>query len=264
MSYVRMMEKGKLQPFSVVVDGLRIAGEVHYPPGGEGSGPALCICHGIPAAVPPPAERGYRLLAEWFAREGFVTAIFNFRGCGESEGNLDLLDWTRDLVSVITYLDWLEGVDGARISVMGFSGGAAASACVAARDDRISALVLCACPAEFSVNALGGDPQKLLEQCRDVGTIRDENFPSSVDEWADHFRQVSPIDCIGRISPRPLLIIHGDQDETIPPWHASRLYEEAGEPRKLVMIPGGGHRLRTSEMAMREALQWLKRVTRMK
>jgi len=246
--------------FSVIVDGLNITGEIYYPEASQKLHPALCICHGIPAAVPTPGDMGYPLLAEWFAKEGFTTCIFNFRGCGESEGNLDLLHWTRDLDSVITYLSWLEGVDESRISLMGFSGGAAASAYAAARDERISALILCACPAKFSISALGRSPEEFLDQCRRVGTIRDSDFPPSIDKWADHFQQVSPLDCIKKISPRPLLIIHGDKDETIPPNHASRLYGMAKDPRKLIMVPGGEHRLRTNEMAMVSALAWLKQV----
>ena len=252
--------EGLNERFSVIVDGLNITGETYYPEGRQGLQPVLCICHGIPAAVPIPGDMGYPLLAEWFAKEGFITCIFNFRGCGDSGGNLDMLNWTRDLDSVITYLSWLEGADETRISIMGFSGGAAASAYVAARDERVFALVLCACPARFSIGALGRSSEEFLDQCRRVGTVRDDSFPPSIDEWASHFQQVSPIDCIEKISPRPLLIIHGDEDETIPPKHASWLYGKAKDPRKLIMIPGGEHRLRTSEKAMKSAMAWLKQV----
>ncbi|MFO8009599.1 MAG: alpha/beta fold hydrolase, partial [Dehalococcoidia bacterium] len=246
--------------FSVLVDGLNIIGEVYYPGTTAGLNPALCICHGIPASAPDPSDSGYPLLADWFARKGgFITCIFNFRGCGESEGNLDLMDWTRDLDSVITYLSWLEGVDSERISLIGFSGGAAVSAYVAARDRRVACVALCACPARFSISAIGRTPEEFIRQCRDVGTIRDENYPPSVKEWASHFQEVSPVDYVERISPRPLLIIHGDKDETIDPSHARMLYKAAREPKEMVMIPGGGHRLRTNEVAMESALRWLRR-----
>jgi len=247
--------------FSIAVDGLKIAGEIYRPPKPSVLSPALCICHGIPAASAlASGDPGYPGLAELFAREGFLTCIFNFRGCGESEGNLDLLDWTRDLDGILTYLSRLEGVDRSRLSVMGFSGGAAASACVAARDARIRALVLCACPAEFSIGGLGRSPAQFVEQCRIVGTIRDPGFPPSLEVWARHFDEVSPIRCIEKISPRPLLIVHGTADETIPPDHAAMLFEKAGEPRELAMIPDGKHRLRNNEAAMNAVLEWLKRV----
>ena len=143
---------------------------------------------------------------------------------------------------------------------MGFSGGAATSAYVTARDPRITSLVLCACPAQFSIGSLNRKPEEFLVQCRNVGTVRDAGFPPSLEEWADHFKQVSPIDYVEKVSPRPLLIIHGDTDETVPSDHASQLFAFAKEPRKLVMVPGGEHKLRTNEVAMDAALAWLKEV----
>ena len=248
--------------FSILIDGLTITGAIFYPETGTTPPPVLCLCHGIPAAIPTPGDPGYPALAERFAREGFMTCIFNFRGCGDSEGNLDLLDWTRDLHEIITFLYEHKDSDKTRINLMGFSGGAAAASYVAAADERVSALVLCACPAQFSIGALGRNPEEFLEQCRKVGTIRDAGFPPSLDEWTQHFRDVSPIDYVDKISPRPLLIIHGDDDETIPLRHASELFAMAKEPRKLIVIPGGSHRLKTNQQAMESAAAWLKQTNR--
>ncbi len=39
----------------------------------------------------------------------------------------------------------------------------------------------------------------------------------------------------------PVLIIHGDKDETIPHRHAQQLIDLAPKPKQLVTIPGGGH-----------------------
>ena len=224
------------EKFSLDVNGLKIVGEIYYPPQLQGSQPALCLCHGIPAAVPDPSDRGYPLLAERFSQEGFITCIFNFRGCGESEGNLDLLGWTRDLAAVVNCLAQLKRVDRSRISLMGFSGGAATATYVTAHDRCVSALVACACPAEFSILTNGQGLEKLLEQCRNVGTIRDANFPPSLDKWGDHFREVSPINWIEKVSPRPLLIIHGDQDELIAPSNAKRPGLEADRPKERYLV----------------------------
>ncbi|MCP3682602.1 MAG: hypothetical protein GY861_07930, partial [bacterium] len=100
--------------FSIIVDDIKLVGELFCPSKMDNTNPVLCICHGIPAAVSDPNDRGYPLLAEKFAEAGFITCIFNFRGCGESEGNLDLLDWTRDLDAIITYLSGIEKVDKSR------------------------------------------------------------------------------------------------------------------------------------------------------
>jgi putative redox protein len=71
-------------------DGLELRGELRVP-SRDRPQPAMCICHGIPATPPDPADKGYALLAEQFCRAGFVTLIFNFRGTGRSQGNLDIL-----------------------------------------------------------------------------------------------------------------------------------------------------------------------------
>lgn len=242
------------------VDGLRLAAEV-YLPSGKGAHPALCICHGVPAKrTPDPTDRGYPLLAERFCREGFVAFIFNFRGTGESEGNFDMLGWTRDVKAAINYLYQLDAVDKSRLSLMGFSGGAMASVYCAAHDKRVSSIVACACPARFFDISEFNRIEEFLAHCRQVGIIRDKNFPPSVKEWARGFDEVSPLKWIHKISPRPLLIVHGDRDQTVPPSHAWELYNRAEEPKDISIIPDAEHRLRLSEPAMNTALAWLKKV----
>lgn len=45
---------------------------------------------------------------------------------------------------------------------------------------------------------------------------------------------------IGRIK-APLLIMHGRKDNVVPFWQGRRLFEAAGEPKKFIEIPDGGH-----------------------
>jgi fermentation-respiration switch protein FrsA (DUF1100 family) len=52
---------------------------------------------------------------------------------------------------------------------------------------------------------------------------------------------VRPVDDIGAIAPRPILLMHGDADSTIPVWHARDLFAAANEPKWLVIVPDGGH-----------------------
>ena len=88
--------------------------------------PAVCLCHGIPSGNPPdPGDGGYPQLAETVCREGFAVLIFNFRGTGDSGGNLDILGWSRDLKEAINYLWAQPGVDRSYLSLVGFSAGAA-------------------------------------------------------------------------------------------------------------------------------------------
>ena len=246
------------------VDGLRLVGELRFPDGAAPF-PTLCICHGIPAgSTPDPADRGYPGLADEFAARGFLTFIFNFRGSGLSDGNFDMAGWGRDLSAAIDFLGGQPAADRRRLYVMGFSGGAAVSICVAAADARVAAVVACACPAELGTwLASPESTQSFLQHARAIGIIRDPDFPPSLDDWRRGFRDMAAIDHVAAIAPRPLLLVHGDADEVVAPSSAQRLYERAGEPKEMAMIGGGGHRLRQNAAAMAAATEWLRRVARL-
>ncbi|MFC1964330.1 alpha/beta hydrolase, partial [Chloroflexota bacterium] len=184
--------------------------------------------------------------------------IFNFRGTGESGGNLDMLDWTRDLQAIIDYLSVLSELDKARLALVGFSGGAAVAVYTAAYDKRVSLVIPCACPAEFTLLTRSESPQEIVAHFKNIGAIRDRDFPPSVEKWLGNFQSIQPIDYIHRIAPRPLLLVHGSDDETVPVAHARLLYERAGEPKQLVIIEGAGHRLRREEKAVAAILRYLK------
>jgi len=247
----------KIEPVSLEADGINIAGQL-YLPEGRGPHPTVCACHGIPAGIPDPIDRGYALLAEQIAPHGLAVFIFNFRGAGASGGNLNMPGWVRDLGAVIDYLQALPQLDSSYLSLLGFSAGAAVSVYLAAQDERVSLVAACACPAEFDFFTQSDDPRPLIDHYREIGAIRDDDFPPSASEWLNGFEIVKPIDYIARISPRPLLLVHGSQDEVVDVSQARRLYERAGQPKRLAIIEGAGHRLRHSGEAMAVVIEWLK------
>lgn len=245
--------------FTLKVDNLNLPGEVYFPANSKRTSPALCLCHGIPSGQPnPDSDAGYPGLAERFCEAGFISLVFNFRGAHGTEGNLDMLGWTRDLKAAIDYLSGLEEVDRSRLCLLGSSAGAAVSVYVAANDPRVSSLVTLACPAEFGFMTDKTKAADTIDHFRSIGLIRDAGFPPSVDDWLAGFSEVAPIRWVDKISPRPLLLVHGDQDNLVPVEHARSLFEKAREPKKLVIIPGAGHRLRLEEKAVATALAWLK------
>jgi len=246
----------QIKEIRLKADGLELFGQL-YGPLSATVCPGLCICHGIPAAPPDPTDEGYAPLAQRFCDAGFVTLIFNFRGTGRSQGNLDILGWTRDLQAAVGFLYDLREVDKTRLCLLGFSGGAAVSVYVAAHDARVSLVVTCACPADFHSLSQRETPLESIQRFRQLGAIRDKDFPPSVEEWRKGFETVSPINWIDRISPRPLLLVHGDADELIPLEHAHRLYQKAKEPKELKVIPGARHRMRLEKAAMDFVLEWL-------
>jgi len=248
------------------VEGLTISGQLYLPGKGDRTPyPALCVCHGIPAKNSDPCDRGYPLLAERICRQGFAVFIFNFRGTGASGGNLDILGWTRDLKAAIDYLCTLPEVDRSRLSLLGFSGGAAISVYVASQDKRVSSIVTCACPAEFdflSNFSNADEPQSIIDRFRSIGAIRDKDFPHSTEEWFGGFKLVSPVKYVAGIAPRPLLLVHSSKDEVVEVSHAYKLYDSAEEPKQIIIVDGAEHKLRQNDRAMAIVIDWLKSRTK--
>lgn len=51
----------------------------------------------------------------------------------------------------------------------------------------------------------------------------------------------APVEVVPRISPTPVLFVHGDADHYFPPEHAQELYAAAQEPKELWLLEGFGH-----------------------
>ena len=60
-----------------------------------------------------------------------------------------------------------------------------------------------------------------------------------------------------KIAPRPLLLVHGNSDETVDVSHAYKLYAGVGETKQVIIVDGAGHRLRQNDRAMAIVIDWL-------
>lgn len=248
-----------MREISLEVDALKIVGQLHLPPQGSPPFPAVVLCHGLPTGAPAdPSDGGYPALAEQLAAQGLAAFAFSFRGCYGSEGNFDIAGWSRDLEGAIDYLWGLEAVDDSRIAVLGFSAGAAVSLYVAAEDKRVAAVAACACPVDFSSIYRAEKPQMTVDYFRKIGLIREAGFPPSLEEWLNGFRRVNALHSVAEIAPRPLLLVHGSEDNVVPLEHSRQLYSRARQPKNLVVMQGDQHRLRRSGPAMRVVFAWLK------
>jgi uncharacterized protein len=54
-------------------------------------------------------------------------------------------------------------------------------------------------------------------------------------------RAFDPVEVVERISPRPLLLMHGSADDIVPVASAHALFARAGEPKELWLIEGLKH-----------------------
>jgi pimeloyl-ACP methyl ester carboxylesterase len=63
----------------------------------------------------------------------------------------------------------------------------------------------------------------------------------SPEGWDDNALPESPVEVVPRISPIPVLFVHGDRDHYFPVEHPEALYAAAQEPKELWLIEGFGH-----------------------
>jgi pimeloyl-ACP methyl ester carboxylesterase len=220
--------------------------------------PGLIICHGIPGSGDPrPSDDpGYEALAEDFASLGIASVIFNFRGCGESGGDFEIMGWTRDLETVVSRILDTPFIDPTRLFILGFSGGGAAAIRVAADNSDIYGLAVVGTPAHFEI--FDEDPSETVSNFKERGIIRDPAFPPDIDRWTKSFIEIEPRRWIAHFEGKRVLIVHGDEDELIPVEQAQELFERAPAGlAKIRVIPGGVHRLRLDQRCNDIVKEWL-------
>ncbi|MBV9256131.1 MAG: alpha/beta fold hydrolase, partial [Actinobacteria bacterium] len=226
--------------------GLKLRGHLARPPDSaatEVGRLGLVLCHGFPSGPRGAltSAETYPELANKLASEaGWVVLSFNFRGTGESEGDFSLGGWLADLRAAIDHLLVVEGVAG--VWLAGFSAGGALAICAAGEDERIGGVAALCAPGDFDDWA--ADPRRFLTYAREVGVVRSKEFPPDFDAWARELRETRPVSLAGKIPPRPLLLVHGTEDDVVPVSEARALADAARGQAELRTITGAGHRLR--------------------
>ncbi len=160
----------------------------------------------------------------WLPHYGYEVAMIDYRGYGRSEGTACLPDVIIDVESSFA---WLEDYNQGEVPlfIIGQSLGASLAAYSTARN------------AEWPV----------------AGVILDSPFASYRDIVRDKARQswltwtfqypiswmfsdkFSPQKNVDKISPTPLLIFYSNQDIVVPPKHSKPLFDQALEPKSLVI-----------------------------
>ena len=222
-----------------------------------GRAPGVILCHGFPIGPLDARQSGVTFpeLTDRISNELTWNAMtFTFRGCGNSEGSFSLQGWVDDLRAAIDHM--VEECNPSGLWLIGVNTGGSISICVAADDPRVSGAALLSPRSDFDDWA--EHPRRFLEHAREIGAIRGPKFPANVDEWSRELRRFRPLDAARRFAPRPLLVMHGDDDESVPASE-SRALSLAHGNAELRIIPGAGHHLRHDPRAISVLIGWLDR-----
>ncbi|MFB0562735.1 MAG: alpha/beta hydrolase family protein [Candidatus Lokiarchaeia archaeon] len=242
----------KSEKISILSSGVRLGGTFFYPETPKRT-PGVCICHGIPRVNKPVEEKGYPFLAKKFCERKYAALIFNFQGTSGSEGEFSFSAWSRNVLDAISYLASSPRIDPKRLGLVSFSAGAFVSWSVVANDSRIKAFASCSSPSDFRKIPFIEEGIKYLKK---FGILKITNIKKTVKGLRSDLRELRPLQWVGKISPRPVLIVHGDQDDVIPVQSAHKLYENAKEPKKILIFKNVNHQIRNNQEAMDAVVEW--------
>lgn len=171
--------------------------------------------------------------ARLLANRGYGVLAYDLPGHGESGGEIRWAEPERaSLRAALTWLAARPEVDGLRIGALGFSLGGYVVAQVAATDERVRAVVLSGTPAD-PVEQVRFQHRRFswLTQAPALWVL----FRGGMD------LKLRAVDYVDKLAPRPLLVIHGSEDATVPSVMAEQLFARAQQPKELLLLQGAGH-----------------------
>jgi len=166
--------------------------------------------------------------------------VFDFRGHGRSGGLSTLGD--REIKDLDVAVAWARQLGYQRIAVLGFSMGASVVLRYAGLTGGVDAVVSVSGPGRWYYRGTERMRRVHLAVEHRLGRLVTRRWLKtrvSPQGWKPV--PVPPAEAAAKISPTPLLIVHGDKDLYFPPEHARQLYMAAREPKELWLLPGMGH-----------------------
>ena len=186
--------------------------------------PTILFLHGKGGALKDRPKR-----YQYYVSQGFGTLFLSYRGFGGSEGRPGEVGMVADAVAAY---GWLvkKGTSPEHIDVVGESLGTGIAVQLASRE-KVAAVAL---EAPYSSVA-------------DVAAQRYWWVPVNY-LIKDRFDSLSRIGSVHV----PLLIHHGDLDQSVPIAFGRKLYDRANTPKQFVELKGKGHFIFTAEVFDRE------------
>lgn len=256
--------------------GFNLAGSITKPANATAPLPALILIGGsgptdrdeIVAGIPV-----FGHLARDLVAAGFVVVRYDKRGVGQSGGRAEsvtIADYAEDARSVLVWLEKRKDVDKNRIGLVGHSEGAAVAMLLAGRErGKVGAIALLAGPSTNGATIVLEQQKHMLDQMKMDDAQRAEkvalqekinaavvsgrgwqDLPESARKVADtpwfySFLTFDPERAM-RDTRQPVLIVQGELDTQVKPYHADKLAEFAKTRRtqavaEVVKVPGVNH-----------------------
>lgn len=178
------------------------------------------------------------------ARASGVAALaFDVRGHGRSEGRFGPGAFD-DVLAMCALLR----EHAPAVAIRGSSMGGFQAIGAAALDPEVCAVVAI-CPAP---------PEHLL---RGLRSGRLDGFDCDAEACEPWLATLDLAGAAAALSPRTaLLLMHAEGDEMIPPTSSRELFEAAGDPKRLLVLPGGHHRSLQHDLELQgESLRFIRR-----
>jgi dipeptidyl aminopeptidase/acylaminoacyl peptidase len=191
---------------------------------------AVVLAHGY------ASNRGQLLPeARVLMRAGYGVLVFDFRAQGESEGDhLSFGDLERrDVRAAIDFVAAQPDVAVGRVGTLGFSAGSAPVALVSADDQRVRAVVV-----ESTSTSVA---DALLDWSGRLGWLRAAPALVLLRASGIDVAAIRTDRAVARLSPRSLLLIHGDQEPETLQARMRQLYDAASMPKRLLVVRGAAH-----------------------
>jgi pimeloyl-ACP methyl ester carboxylesterase len=175
-------------------------------------------------------------MIEAFSKE-YDVIMFDFRGHGKSNS---VFTWTtheqKDLRAIISYA---KENNYAKIGVIGFSFGAAVALIEAGCQKNMDSVIAVSCPADLGrINFHFWEKDMWQDLILNFGI---KGRGKGIRPGNPSLGKIRPIDIVDKISPTPILFLHGEKDWLVKPSHSQRLFERAKDPKTLTIIKEGGH-----------------------
>jgi dipeptidyl aminopeptidase/acylaminoacyl peptidase len=266
------MERRDVEYFS---DQVSIRGWL-YEPGTGGPSPAVLFCPGYSGTR---YAAFYQPYIERLVSAGYAVLLSDYRGWGDSGGTRGVIDprlQTDDLRAGISFLETVASVDAARIGLLGVSYGGGHATYVNAVDERVRTAAAISAVGDGEVllrsmrreyewyeflaelgeerrRVVTGAEPRLVHPNEDIQIPTPERRSTKVKGAVDPSKTPTQtpllnVQAILEYAPRRvaaetrrMLWICTEHDDVVPSHQSRLMFELAPQPKRLVVLPGGGH-----------------------